>query len=327
MIPLRRGLSAVALLSCALWSPAAHADLDLVFLLDTTGSMSSEIQEAKERVRQIASALQEARPQETVRLGVVAYRDRNDAYLTRVQPLSADIDEVFGFLVTLEAGGGGDAPEDVVSGIDAALDLDWSPTADKQVFLIGDAPPHLDYADGPDLDALLDRARQQEVVLHAIGCRSLSTSGIETFQRIAWSTEGTYQHIGRVETDTSGLAEAMLDTLTQPTAETRTPLKLWRSSERPPTGGRDLRDRGVLVRLGTWWAPLEPGSAGPESCTVTALLPDGFAVASTPEAAVGDSGLHLPVPLTAGDGGVQLYELERCLPSSTPLLVHLEASP
>lgn len=320
---LLRGLPAVALLSCALWSPPARADLDVVFLLDTTGSMSTEIQEAKERVKQIASALQAARPDETVRLGVVAYRDRGDEYLTSVQPLSSNVDEVFGFLVGLRAGGGGDAPEDVLAGMQAVLGLDWSQSADKQVFLIGDAPPQ-HYADGPDMDALLDQARSQEVVFNAIGCRSLSGYGIADFQKIAWSTEGNYQHIGRVDTDQVGLAEAMLETLTGDGSETLSPLNLWPSSETPPSGGREIRDLGVLVRLGTWWSPLERGPEGPRSCTVTAMVPDGFALASTPKAALGDSGLHLTVPLTSGDGGVALYELERCLPSSTPLLVHLE---
>ncbi len=324
MTRFRRGLSAVALLICALWSPPARADLDLVFLLDTTGSMTSEIQEAKERVKQIASALRSTRPQETLRLGVVAYRDRGDAYLTLVQPLSTDIDEVFGFLVGLSAGGGGDTPEDVLAGLHAALALDWSQGAERQVFLIGDAPPHLDYTDGPQLDALLARARASEIVIHAIGCRSLASSGVAAFQRIAWETEGTYQHIGRVETDRGGLAEAMLHTLTPAATEARAPIRLTPSSERPPAGERDLRDRGVLVRLGTWWSPLERDPEGARSCIVTALLPEGFALAGTPEAALSNRGLHLKVPLTAGAGGVSLFELERCLPSTTPVLVHLE---
>ncbi len=99
----------------------ARADLDLVFLIDTTGSMGGEIQEAKERVRQIAEALSKQRPNQRLRIGVVAYRDRGDEYVTKVSRLDDRVEVSFAFLAALRADGGGDGPEDVVAGLLAAI--------------------------------------------------------------------------------------------------------------------------------------------------------------------------------------------------------------
>jgi hypothetical protein len=307
----------------ALLAPStARADLDLVFLIDTTGSMSSEIREAKERVRQIAGALQTARPQETIRLGVVAFRDRGDEYLTREQPLSSNIDQVFGFLATVEADGGGDSPEDVLAGLSHAIHkMDWAQGAEHQIFLIGDAPPQLGYADNPSVESLLSAARARRVVVNGVGCRSLSQHGVAFFRKVSYATEGRYQHIGRVQADEGGLAEAMLSTLAGPPAvETHAPFVLRSSSERPVQEGGP---HGVLARLGTWWSPLEKSPDGDRVCTVTVMLPPGFGLASPVSASLAESGLHLTLPLGPGEGGVRLYEPESCLDASTPVFVHL----
>ena len=104
-------------MTCALGagvSLASAADLDVVFLIDTTGSMSGEIKEAKERIHQLAVTLAEARKDKTIRFGVVAYRDRGDAYVTLVSPLDASVETSFQFLLSLQAAGGGDGPGETV---------------------------------------------------------------------------------------------------------------------------------------------------------------------------------------------------------------------
>ncbi len=311
-------------------SPAMADDLDLVFLLDTTGSMSGELRAAKERVRQIAKALEEANPDDTLRVGVVAYRDRTDDYITKVSALDADIEVSFRFLAGLKAQGGGDGPEDVLSGLHASIhDVGWSTDSgvQRQVFLIGDAPPHLDYSGHYDADTLLAQAREQRVVFHAIGCRSLSGSGMQFFRKVAFETEGRYQHIGRVSVDDGGLAEAMISTLTAAPEESDpgTPMAVHPNSSRPPTSAMTLEGRGLFVRLGNWWDAKEVDEDGvTKACLLTTLVPEGMAIDGKPAVAVSDRGLEATLSLKPGKGAVQSWELGRCLPIDTPVIVRFE---
>ena len=82
--------------------------VDVVFVLDTTGSMSGLIQTAKEKIWSIATTMASAQPTPEIRIGLVAYRDRGDQYVTKVVDLSEDLDSVYAMLMDFEAGGGGD---------------------------------------------------------------------------------------------------------------------------------------------------------------------------------------------------------------------------
>ncbi|MFC1610757.1 vWA domain-containing protein [Myxococcota bacterium] len=303
---------------------AAPTGLDMVFLLDTTCSMSGEIREAKERVKQLADALATARSGQRIRIGVVAYRDREDAYLTKKSHLSSNVEDSFTFLASLEANGGGDSPEDVLTGLSVALkEMKWDSSAavERQVFLIGDAPPHLDYSDGPRPEDLIDEAQKNAIVINAIGCRSLSKSGIDFFRRVAYSTEGSYQHVGRVRAEEPGLAEAMLRALT-PTSEVEEvalePVdatlakrgELAGGEERPFGGIR----HGVLVRHGRANRS-EPG------CAITVFLGNGLGLAKAPTFGLSDAVLQVELTVTQGAGGYETWELERCVDPFTPIRV------
>ena len=66
--------------------------VDLVFVLDTTGSMSGLIQTAKDKIWSIATTMASAQPTPEIRIGLVAYRDRGDRYVTKLVDLSSDLD-------------------------------------------------------------------------------------------------------------------------------------------------------------------------------------------------------------------------------------------
>jgi uncharacterized protein YegL len=306
----------LSLVLLALWPVPARANLDLVFLLDTTGSMSGEIREAKERVRELTEALRTARPNERVRVGVVAYRDKGDAYLTRVSPLSEDVEVSYQFLATLSAGGGGDMPEDVLAGLTAALrELQWDlgPDTERQMFIIADAPPHLDYPDRPKPEALIEEAVGKRIVINAIGCRSLGPDGVEIFRKLAYATEGSYQHIGRVRAGEEGLARAMLTALA--------PAKREDPSRFPLLGVTPL---GAVDRLnpgGLQLVPFREGSGASERCGLEVELPQGLALAQAPVVRRGEGALHLQLSLAQGPGGTQRYALSECSPPSLPLRV------
>jgi Mg-chelatase subunit ChlD len=168
--------------------------IDVVFALDTTGSMGGLIQAAKEKIWSIATTMARGQPAPEIRMGLVAYRDRGDAYVTRTVDLSADLDTVYATLMDFQADGGGDGPESVNSALyDAVHKMSWSQDAQayKVVFLVGDAPPHMDYQDDVKYPQTLAEARAQGIVVNAIQCGSYAGTAGE-WQHIAQLAGGEY---------------------------------------------------------------------------------------------------------------------------------------
>src|SRR5947207_7980699 len=87
--------------------------MEVVFVLDTTGSMSGMIAGAKQKIWAIANKLKSADPTPEISFGLVGYRDRGDTYVTKVYGLSDNLDEVYTHLYAFAAEGGGDTPESV----------------------------------------------------------------------------------------------------------------------------------------------------------------------------------------------------------------------
>lgn len=116
--------------------------LEIVFVVDSTGSMSSTIEATKTSIAEMLAVLRALVPD--ARFGFVAYRDRGatEAYLTQELPLGRDFWRATNFMQFLTAAGGGDRPEDVLAGLQAAFDQIWRPGARRVVVLAGDAPPH-----------------------------------------------------------------------------------------------------------------------------------------------------------------------------------------
>ena len=116
--------------------------LEVVFVVDATGSMGWLIQSVKDRIRTLSEWIRELVP--VTRFGVVAYRDDDDPeFLTRVQPLTLSVGKLRRFLGDLEPRGGGDVPEGVTAGLRAAIEKSgWTRDTKKVIVIIGDAPPH-----------------------------------------------------------------------------------------------------------------------------------------------------------------------------------------
>src|SRR3954466_4460189 len=98
-------------------APSSAHRVDVVFALDTTGSMGGMLDGAKRTVWSIATHIKQTDPNADLHVGLVAYRDLGDDYVTKDFALSGDMDAVFAELSSYVAAGGGDVPEDV----DAAL--------------------------------------------------------------------------------------------------------------------------------------------------------------------------------------------------------------
>ena len=168
--------------------------VDVVFVLDTTGSMSGLIQTAKEKIWSIATTMASAQPTPEIRIGLVAYRDRGDAYVTKVVGLSSDLDSVYATLMDFQANGGGDGPESVNAALfDAVHNMAWSQSdqAYQVIFLIGDAPPHMDYQNDVKFPAILASAAEKGIIVNTIQCGDMPMT-IDPWTQIASLGHGIY---------------------------------------------------------------------------------------------------------------------------------------
>jgi Mg-chelatase subunit ChlD len=168
--------------------------VEVVFVLDTTGSMGGLISAAKEKIWSIASTLADAQQAPEIAMGLVAYRDRGDAYVTRVVDLDRDLDSMYVELMQFAADGGGDGPEAVNEALAAAIHgMSWSQDPDtyRVVFLVGDAPPHMDYQDDVKYPEIVAAAAAKGIVVNTIQCGAMAeTAGPWT--RIAALGGGRY---------------------------------------------------------------------------------------------------------------------------------------
>jgi Mg-chelatase subunit ChlD len=177
--------------------PQVAPRVELVFALDTTGSMSGLIDGAKRKIWSIAQFIAQGQPKPDVRIGLVAYRDIGDAYVTRFYDLSDDLDTVFEHLSSFEAAGGGDTPEHVSKALyDAVYKTSWTgdQSALKQIYLVGDAPPHTDYSDGYDYKKIAKRAHDLGIHINTIRCGADSETAM-VWNQIANSAAGEYASI------------------------------------------------------------------------------------------------------------------------------------
>src|SRR4051812_12889962 len=154
-------------LSAAVAKPA----VEVAFVLDTTGSMGGLIEGAKRKIWSIATAIVDSNPDAEIRIGLVAYRDIGDDYVTKTFDLTSDIQDLYANLLELKARGGGDWPESVNEALDVAVNkLRWTPAGDVRriVFLVGDAPPHMDYAQDTKYPTTLPVAKQKDIIVNAV---------------------------------------------------------------------------------------------------------------------------------------------------------------
>ena len=151
-------------LSAGLSSAIAKPAVEVAFVLDTTGSMGGLIEGAKRKIWSIATAIVDSNPDADIRMGLVAYRDIGDDYVTKKIELTTDIQDLYASLLELKARGGGAWPESVNEALDIVVNkLQWTSGADTRriVFLVGDAPPHMDYAQDTKYPITLSRGEAE----------------------------------------------------------------------------------------------------------------------------------------------------------------------
>jgi Mg-chelatase subunit ChlD len=173
--------------------------IEVCFVLDTTGSMSGLIEGAKAKIWSIANQMVAAKPTPKLKLGLVGYRDRSDEYVTRLFDLTDDIDAVYKNLQEFRAAGGGDGPESVNQALNEAVTkINWSPDRSvlKIIFLVGDWPPHMDYPDDVKYPETCQAAVSKDLIINTVQCGQ-QPDATRVWQEIARLAEGSYVAIGQ----------------------------------------------------------------------------------------------------------------------------------
>ncbi|MBN1685315.1 MAG: VWA domain-containing protein, partial [Spirochaetales bacterium] len=167
--------------------------LDILFILDTTGSMGEEIHRLRATIELIHLNLTSMSTDTAVRFGMVLYKDTGDEYNTRVVALTKDLDEFASSLDLVEASGGGDIPENLQAALERSLhDINWNSDGIRLGFIITDAPPHLDYGQEYTYADAAAEARERGIKLFSVGTGGLPLSGEYVLRQISQYTGGKY---------------------------------------------------------------------------------------------------------------------------------------
>lgn len=178
-------------------APEKKPQVEVTFVLDTTGSMSGLIEGAKKKIWSIVNEIASAKPAPIVKVGFVIYRDKGDEYVTKIFDLQDDLDKAFATLKTFQANGGGDTPEHVNLALhDGVNKIGWSKDKDiyKVIFLVGDAPPHMDYNDGFDYHKHCKEAAERDITINTVRCGG-DAECQKIWQEISRLAEGKYLSI------------------------------------------------------------------------------------------------------------------------------------
>lgn len=169
-------------------------DVDLAIVLDCTASMFGELAQAQGEIDDMMLFIGDMVA--SLRIGLVAYRDRRDDFETKGWDFTSDINMARRRLWTLTAEGGGDGPELVYDGLKMAyMQLSWNRNHEMILVLIGDAPPHVGY--GAKCVEFARRGfTEAELVTHVIEADGREDRSLKHFDDIAEAGGGRRVELG-----------------------------------------------------------------------------------------------------------------------------------
>ncbi len=174
----------------------SNIPLDVLFLLDSTGSMDDEIQQIKTTLQSIAQRVSNLPANPDLRFEMVSYRDRDDTYVTRLHDFDGNVERFHRTIRGVRADGGNDYPESLNQALHEAVnDASWRENAIRLIFLIADAPPHLDYPQDEDYAVEMARAREKGIKIFSVASSGLDQQGEYIFRQIAQQTMGSFLFI------------------------------------------------------------------------------------------------------------------------------------
>ncbi len=180
---------------------ALSTALDLMFVIDTTGSMGDELEYLTSELEAIIAGVAAGQAANLdIRMGLTVYRDTQDEYVVREFGFTGDVATMQGWLADQSAGGGGDYPEAMEQGLARGLAAEWrGASTAKLLFLVADAPPHTQ-----NYDRFIDQAlaaRAAGIHIYPLAASGVADSAEYLMRAAAVMTQGRYLFL----TDDSGI--------------------------------------------------------------------------------------------------------------------------
>ncbi len=169
--------------------------LDLVFLIDATGSMGDESDKLKASMADVADQIANLPENPDTRYGLVAYRDQGDEFIVRTHDFTPNLDRFQRDLANVFANGGGDTPEALNEALHRSLnDMSWrGEDTVRLIVLVADAPPHIDYHwENFSYDRDMFEAVRQGIKIFPVGASNLEADGEYVFRQLAQVTGGKF---------------------------------------------------------------------------------------------------------------------------------------
>jgi hypothetical protein len=178
--------------------------LDLMLVIDTTGSMGDELEYLKVELEAILDTISDDNTQLDIQVGLVVYRDYGDAYLVRDFEFT-DKDSLQDTLSEQEHSGGGDFPEAMDVALETALAHEWRENSTKIMLLVADAPPHQEDISATWGSALSARTRGIHIV--PVAASGVDSTAEFLMRGMAALTQSRYIFL----TDDSGVGNAHVE--------------------------------------------------------------------------------------------------------------------
>jgi Mg-chelatase subunit ChlD len=188
--------------------------LDIVFVVDNTGSMGPYIHNVKTKILEIIRTIKKEELCHRLRVGLVSYRDHppeETTYVTQKFELTSDTSLIEQNIMKMEASGGGDGPEAVSTALQVMNKMEFLNDAAKVAVLIGDAPPHgvesgdrwpQGTPDGAKWDIEAKKSFEKGIVIHTVGCFPEIAGyqkGVVTYEKIATDSQGRFFPLEKAE--------------------------------------------------------------------------------------------------------------------------------
>ncbi len=183
--------------------------LDLMFMIDTTGSMGDELEYLKAELRDVIRRAADDNGGMKIRLSVNFYRDEGDQYVVRPFDFTEDIDDAISDMADQYSDGGGDIPEAVDTAFfNAVSEHGWNEDAVKLLFFVLDAPPHSDKQSAPTtMRECMEKSAEMGIRVIPVVCSGDSRETEFLMRAAAAVSGGTYTFL----TDDSGIGNSHLE--------------------------------------------------------------------------------------------------------------------
>ncbi len=170
----------------------AASNVDLMFVVDATGSMGDEINYLKTELLDVLNRA-DNQVQGTFRYASVFYRDFGDAYVTQGVDFTSNKSSIVDFVKAQSAEGGGDYPEAVEEALKKAMQQNWSTSAKARIlFLILDAPVHDDAQKQALLREQVKLAASKGIMIIPVAASGVDKPSEFLFRFMELSTNATY---------------------------------------------------------------------------------------------------------------------------------------